>query len=45
MAKIVYLCSTFSKANVIFEISTFEIVYMLNFLKRLESQYFLAQKA
>ena len=33
------------KTNVRFEISTFEIGYMLDFVKRLESCYFLAQKA
>ena len=36
------LDSTFSKTNVRFEISTFEIVYIRNFVKTLDS-YFLAQ--
>ena len=33
MPKIEYLSSTFSKTNVRFEISTFEIGYMRNFVK------------
>ena len=37
MPKTGYLGTTFWKTNAKFEISTFEIGYMLNFVKRLES--------
>ena len=45
MLKFGHLSSTFWKTNVRFEISTFEIGYMLYLVKRLESWYFLVQKA
>ena len=39
------LDSKFSKINVRYEISTFKIGYMQNFVKRLESLYFFAQNS
>ena len=43
MLKFGHLDSKFSKINVRFEISTFEIAYRQNFVRRLESWYFLTQ--
>ena len=41
---LLYLGLKFSKTNVRFEVSNFKIGYMQNFVERLESLYFLAQK-
>ena len=45
MAKFGHLGSKFWKTNDRFEISTFEILYRQNFVKRLESRYFLTKNA
>ena len=43
MSKVGHLGLKFSKKNVRFEISTVEIEYIQNFVKKLESRYFFVQ--